>query len=136
MEFGLEECAVNHLCCSPKHQNFICALCINCNKMAHKLCSELLFFQSPVPDKHIIAVKNSGVGGKGRLHKLHPKDRAAVYFCILCQARIVQTKMGKTKKKALELSPPIPKRVSKEGNKVSIKAPVCCLDSGASTIDP
>ena len=67
----------------------------------------------PVPDEHIITVRDLGVGGKGRLHSLHPKDRAEVYFCILYQARIVQTKLGNTKKKASELSPPIPKRVRK-----------------------
>jgi hypothetical protein len=44
---------------------------------------------------------------------LHPKVRREVYFCILCQARIVETKLEKTKKKALELSPPIPKRARK-----------------------
>jgi hypothetical protein len=72
-----------------------------------------LLFKSPVPDEHVIAVKDLGVGGKGQIHLLHPKDRAEVYFCILCQARIVQTKLGKTKKKVLELSPPIPKRARK-----------------------
>jgi hypothetical protein len=72
-----------------------------------------LFFQSPVPDKHVIAVRDLGVDDKGWLHLLHPKDRAEVYFCILCQARIVQTKLEKSKKKASKLSPPIPKRARK-----------------------
>jgi hypothetical protein len=112
-EFGLGECAASHLCCSPEHKNIECILCINCNKTAHKLCAELLFFQSPVPDKHVISIKDLGVGGKGRLHKLHKKDWAEVFFCILCLARIVQTKLGKTKKKALESSPPIPIRARK-----------------------
>jgi hypothetical protein len=112
-EFGLGECAVNHLCRSPEHQNIECVLCINYNKTAHKLCAELLFFQTPFPDKHVIAARDLGVGGKGRLHSLHPKDRVEVYFCILCRARIVQTKLGKSKKKASELSPPTPKRARK-----------------------
>jgi hypothetical protein len=79
-EIGLGECAANHLCCSPKHQNIECVLCINCNKMAHKLCAKLLFFQSPVPDEHVISVEDLGVGGKGRLHKLHKKDWAEVFL--------------------------------------------------------
>ena len=85
-----------------------------------------MFFQSPVPDEHVIAIRDSGVGGKGWLHLLHPKDRTEVYFCILCQARIVQPKLGKTKKKASELSPPIPKRARKatkyKGPSATLKA--------------
>ncbi len=126
-EFGLGECAANHLCCSPEHQNIECILCINCNKTAHKLCAKLLFFQSPVPDKHVIAIGDLGVGGKGWLHLLHLKDRVEVYFCILCQARIVQTKLGKSKKKALELSPPIPKRARKA---TKYKGPSAALIAG------
>ncbi len=83
-KFGLGECAANHLCRPPKHQNIECVLCINCNKTAHKLCTELLFFQSPVPDEHVIAVTDWGVGGKGWLHLPHLKDRVEFYFCILC----------------------------------------------------
>ncbi len=74
-EFELGECAANHLCHSPKHQNIECALCINCNKMAHKLCAKFLFFQSPVPDEHVIAIRDLGVDGKGRLDLLHPPSK-------------------------------------------------------------
>ncbi len=74
------------------------------------------FFSLLFPDKHVIAVRDLGVGGKGQLHLLHQKDRAKVYFCILSQARIMQTKLGKSKKKALELSPH--SQEGKECNKV------------------
>jgi hypothetical protein len=51
-------CYALQLCCTPNATDEELVICINCNRQAHKICTEQLSFQQPVNDNFVITSRN------------------------------------------------------------------------------
>ena len=84
--------------------------CINCNGLAHEVCTEPLALQTPCELHLALSVDDLEKNAKYRFRKLSPEDKLKVVLCVRCENKL----------KAIKVQTAAPKkRRSKDGDKVS-----------------
>ena len=100
-------CCVDRFCRSVDNQLSDRQVCINCNCIAHLVCSKLLQFQTPVDINFVVSPKDLTNVAKSRIKAIPKSDHDKFHFCILCQAKI---KVIKVKKLARKSTPGPPRK--------------------------
>ena len=85
-------CCVDRFCRSVDDQLSDRQVCINCNCIAHLVCSELLHFQNPVDINFVVSPKELTNAVKSRI-KAIPKsdhDKSTSAFCAKPKSRLLR----------------------------------------------
>jgi len=88
-------CCVDSLCRNVDDQDAPRQICINCNGVAHFVCSENFLVQTPVEPGFDITISDFNKSARSRILAIPKSEHDTIHFCVKCMGRIKVLKFQK-----------------------------------------